>query len=258
MRRFKGSSTGAPLSTDLSEAAIPDIHKRQAVRERCVTSLAATTSLVLLSLMAARNIQTWICRINISSILDYGPAVMAWSVHGLRLGRPLYVDLHQPFAIPNPYPPVVPYLAWGFSRFFGSEPLSSLEGGRLLTILSTLTICAMIWRLAKRSGVGSTAAAIAPLAFAMLLILEPWGLAFRDCCTGSGWTFRADGGTDAHHLLLRDSDNPGCYFISSLGQQRLLFPIIRSGGSTIGRRFNRRPVCARRGPLEARASMDWH
>jgi hypothetical protein len=37
----------------------------------------------------------------------------------------------------------------------------------------------MIWRLAKRSGVGSTAAATAALAFAIAPILEPWGFEFR-------------------------------------------------------------------------------
>jgi hypothetical protein len=105
--------------------------------------------------------------------------VIAWAVHGLSVSRPLYTELHESFAIPNPYSPVVPYLAWAFSTFFGTEPLAALEGGRLLTICSTLVNCAAIVKLARRSGVGSTAAAIAALAFAVAPILEPWGFEFR-------------------------------------------------------------------------------
>jgi hypothetical protein len=37
----------------------------------------------------------------------------------------------------------------------------------------------VIWRLARKSGVGSTAAAIAALAFVIAPILEPWGFEFR-------------------------------------------------------------------------------
>ena len=142
-------------------------------------SFAALTSLAALSVLAVRNLETWICRVDALRTFDYGPALAAWLVHRLSVGEALYQDVHQTFPLVDVYNPLGFYLVWALSRFFRPGPMSALEGGRVLTILSTLMVCLAVWALARRSGVSGPAAAIAALTFAIAPILEPWGFEFR-------------------------------------------------------------------------------
>jgi hypothetical protein len=62
---------------------------------------------------------------------------------------------------------------------FHVSPIAELEAGRLLVLLATVAICALIFVLTRRSGANTAAALILTLAFALSPLLQPWGFEFR-------------------------------------------------------------------------------
>ncbi|MGH7779845.1 MAG: hypothetical protein ACREQR_08455 [Candidatus Binataceae bacterium] len=142
---------------------------------------AATAAVAVVAMLipAARTIQGWISRIGAPVTWDYGPAQLAVRVDLYARGVALYRDFRVPPYIPLVYGPVIPWLTAPFARYFGSGPLAALEAGRIITIISTLVICALIFVLARKSNAGAAAATLAALAFMMAPIVQRWGFDYR-------------------------------------------------------------------------------
>ena len=133
----------------------------------------------MLALLALRTMQGWLCRIAAPLTGDYGPAQLAIYVDMLVKGAPLYRDFRVAPFIPLVYGPVVPAVTAKLAPMFGIGPLAALEAGRLLTIASTIVVCAMIFVLARRIGARLGAAMVATLAFVLSPIVLRWGFEYR-------------------------------------------------------------------------------
>ena len=123
--------------------------------------------------------QGWLCRIAVPLTWDYGPAQLAIHVAMLVKGAPLYRDFRVAPFIPLVYGPVVPALTAKLTPMFGTGPMAALEAGRLLTIASTIVVCAMIFILARRIGTSIGAALFATLGFFLSPIVLRWGFEYR-------------------------------------------------------------------------------
>jgi len=132
-----------------------------------------------LSILALRTMQGWLCRIAMPTTWDYGPAQLAIHVDLFARGAPLYRDFRIAPFIPLVYGPVVPTLTGKLAPLFGHGPMAALEAGRLLTITSTLIVCAMIFILARRIGASTGAAILAMLGFMLSPIVLRWGFEYR-------------------------------------------------------------------------------
>jgi len=130
-------------------------------------------------MVVADTFRGWFFRIGSPATCDYGPAQLAMRVGMFVRGGPLYGDFRVPPYLVLPYGPVVPVMAAALSRLFGTGPLAALEGGRLLTIFSSLAVCPLIFLLARRFGVGRSASTIAALAFIVSPLVQIWGFEFR-------------------------------------------------------------------------------
>jgi hypothetical protein len=130
-------------------------------------------------MLALRTMQGWLCRIGMPTTWDYGPAQLAIHVDLFVRGAPLYRDFRIAPFIPLVYGPVVPTLTGKLAPLFGHGPMAALEAGRLLTIASTVIVCAMIFILARRIGAGIGAAMLALLAFMLSPIVLRWGFEYR-------------------------------------------------------------------------------
>jgi len=128
---------------------------------------------------AARTIQGWVCRVDTPATWDYGPAQLALRVNMYLRGIPLYRDFRTPPYVPMVYGPIVPWITAALAPRFGTGPLAALEAGRCVVIVSTLAVCALIYALARKSGAGGCAAAVAALAFLCAPIVQRWGFDFR-------------------------------------------------------------------------------
>ena len=142
-------------------------------------ALGETIAVVAMLILALRAMQGWLCRIAAPTTWDYGPAQLAVYVDMVARGAPLYRDFRIAPFIPLVYGPIVPSLTVKLAPLFGSGPMAALEAGRLLTIISTLTACAMIFVLARRIGASRGAATIATLAFMLSPIVLRWGFEYR-------------------------------------------------------------------------------
>jgi hypothetical protein len=147
-------------------------------RPRAVLSGPAIT-LVLLSPMLLRVVQSWLCRIGSRYLWDYGPGQFAWAVSRLANGGALYGDFRATPHLPIPYNPLAFYLAALLSKPFGASVMSALEAGRVETIAATITSSVLTYMIARRDTAGRGCALIAAFAFAISHLLEPWGFAFR-------------------------------------------------------------------------------
>ena len=140
---------------------------------------AASVAVAVMFLPAARTIQGWICSAGAPVTWDYGPAQLAVRVAMLVRGIPLYRDFRVPPYIPLVYGPIVPWITARLAPYFGSGAIAALEAGRIITIASTLAVCALIVVLARKMGVSTAAGALAALGFLVAPIVQRWGFAYR-------------------------------------------------------------------------------
>jgi hypothetical protein len=129
--------------------------------------------------LALRTLQNWLCRVSMPRTWDYGPAQLAIYADLLAKGSPLYRDFRIAPFIPLVYGPVVPAITAKLAPMFGSGTMAALEAGRSLTIASTIVTCAMIFFLARRTGVRRIAALLASLAFLLSPMVLRWGFEYR-------------------------------------------------------------------------------
>jgi hypothetical protein len=141
--------------------------------------LGETVAIVALLILAMRTTLGWLCRISMPTTWDYGPAQLAIAVDMFVRGAPLYPDFRVAPFIPLPYAPVVPSLTAKLAPMFGAGPMAALEAGRLLTMVSTIVACAMIFFLAHRIGASVAAALLAALGFMLSPIVLRWGFEYR-------------------------------------------------------------------------------
>jgi hypothetical protein len=123
--------------------------------------------------------QSWLCRVGATTVWDYGPAQLAIHVDMLVRGAPLYRDFRVAPFIPLVYGPLVPALTAKLAPMFGNGAMAALEAGRLLTISSTLLVCAMIFALSRKIGASRAAAVLAALAFLLSPMVLRWGFEYR-------------------------------------------------------------------------------
>src|SRR5947207_3179043 len=117
----------------------------------------------MLSLLALRTIEGWICRISAPITWDYGPAQLAIHVDMFIKGAPLYRDFRVVPFVPLVYGPLVPSLTAMLAPMFGTGSMAALEAGRLLTISSTILATTMIFLLARRIGASLGASMLASI-----------------------------------------------------------------------------------------------
>ncbi|MHB8383713.1 MAG: hypothetical protein ACYDC3_15400 [Candidatus Binataceae bacterium] len=140
---------------------------------------AAIVAVAAMMVPAARTIQGWICRVGAPAAWDYGPAQLALRVDLYLRGVALYRDFRRLPYIPLVYGPVVPWMTAILAPRFGSGALAALEAGRVLTIIATLAVCALIFTLARKTGASVSAAILAALAFLLAPIVQRWGFDYR-------------------------------------------------------------------------------
>jgi hypothetical protein len=121
----------------------------------------------------------WLCRITAPVTWDYGPAQLAIRVDILVRGVALYRDFRTAPFIPLIYGPIVPWITASLAPGFGSGPMAALEAGRVLTIASTFTVCALIFVLARNNHASFPAASLATLGFVLSPIVLLWGFEYR-------------------------------------------------------------------------------
>jgi hypothetical protein len=91
----------------------------------------------------------------------------------------LYRDFRTAPFIPLVYGPIVPWITASLAPSFGSGAMAALEAGRVITIVSTLAVCILIFALARRNRAGFPAAALATLGFVLSPIVLRWGFEYR-------------------------------------------------------------------------------
>ena len=137
-------------------------------RKVSTAKLASIVAIGVLFLIVAAVLNGWICRISSLAHWDLGPVYRAIDLRNFVLGKALYADFRvAPYHDANAYNPLCYYLAARLVPLFDPSPISSLKAGRLLVILSTISVCVLIYLNARRSGAEADGAIIAALAFAL-------------------------------------------------------------------------------------------
>src|ERR1700683_1123816 len=136
-------------------------------------ALAITFAFALITIVR------WLCRISAPITWDYGPAQLAVLVDIWIRGVALYRDFRTAPFIPLVYGPIVPWITASLAPSFGSGPMAALEAGRVITIVSTLAVCALIFVLARKNHASFPAASLATLGFVLSPIVLLWGFEYR-------------------------------------------------------------------------------
>ncbi len=120
--------------------------------------------LVILGAVALLTVSAWLSHLYQPHSLDDGPMQLALFTARVAAGFPFYRDFRAPPWLPVTYGPIAPWLASHLAGAFGSGVLGALAAGRAIMITASLSVCLMVFALAKAARASTVSAAIAALA----------------------------------------------------------------------------------------------
>ncbi|MEO7993451.1 MAG: hypothetical protein ABI743_03555 [bacterium] len=147
---------------------------------RAFTSATHYLSFFLLLVLAIQNVVWLVCGIFAVLFpygLDFGEGVLANQARLLGLGRTIYGPIDQPPWLVSNYPPVMMALAALLHRLV--PPLTELAAGRVLAMLGTIGIVAVLVRLARLNRHSPWWALMPPWLWLVAVPAFRWGQVFR-------------------------------------------------------------------------------
>ena len=149
---------------------------RRRGRLRCVgrTVLGLVLALVLLNFAIGLGKFLWFAT-TCPYEIEYGEGILLQNALNIAHGREVYNDYrHYPFVVAT-YPPVYPLLCAVGARLFGI----SFTFGRLLSVLCTIGVAALIWAMLRRTGGSRFAAGFGATLFLAAPAVCRWGVVMR-------------------------------------------------------------------------------